>query len=112
MASQFPLVNVSPNNPVFDLPIYVARDEGLFAKAGIDVRFQAKYSERAASNVHWAGYLAEIHSGLAELAAARNDPAAARAAWTAARDQLEPLAKAGRLAAQRKPLLDRARAGR
>jgi NitT/TauT family transport system substrate-binding protein len=50
MASQFPLVNVSPNNPVFDLPIYVARDEGLFAKAGIDVRFQAKYSERSGSN--------------------------------------------------------------
>ena len=69
-------------------------------------------AERAASNVHWAGYLAEIHAGLAELAAARNDAAAGRAAWTAARDQLEPLAKAGRLAAQRKPLLERARAGR
>src|SRR5882672_11284062 len=50
MASQFPLVNVSPNNPVFDLPIYVARDEGLFAKAGIEVRYQAKYSERRASD--------------------------------------------------------------
>jgi NitT/TauT family transport system substrate-binding protein len=51
MASPLPLVNVSPNNPVFDLPIYVARDEGLFAKAGIEVRFQAKYSERAASDI-------------------------------------------------------------
>ena len=50
MASQSPTVNVSPNNPVFDLPIYVARDEGLFARAGIDVRFQAKYSERSASD--------------------------------------------------------------
>ena len=50
MASPFPVVNVSPNNPVFDLPIYVARDEGLFAKAGIEVRFQAKYSERSASD--------------------------------------------------------------
>ena len=50
MASQFPLVNVSPNNPVFDLPIYVARDEGIFTKAGIEVRFQAKYSERRASD--------------------------------------------------------------
>jgi NitT/TauT family transport system substrate-binding protein len=50
MDSQFPVVNVSPNNPVFDLPIYVARDEGLFAKAGIEVRFQAKYSERRASD--------------------------------------------------------------
>ena len=45
-----PVVNISPNNPVFDLPIYVARDEGLFQRAGIDVRFQAKYSERRLSD--------------------------------------------------------------
>jgi NitT/TauT family transport system substrate-binding protein len=45
-----PIVNVSPNNPVFDLPIYVARDEGLFEIAGIEVRFQAKYSERNPSD--------------------------------------------------------------
>ena len=45
-----PVVNISPNNPVFDLPIYVARDEGLFQRAGIEVRFQAKYSERRASD--------------------------------------------------------------
>ncbi|HUQ24622.1 MAG TPA: hypothetical protein VM140_03050 [Burkholderiales bacterium] len=50
MANPLPVINVSPNNPVFDLPIYVARDEGLFAKGGIDVRFQAKYSERSASD--------------------------------------------------------------
>jgi NitT/TauT family transport system substrate-binding protein len=46
-----PVVAISPNNPVFDLPIYVARDEGLFDKAGIEVRFQAKYSERNASDL-------------------------------------------------------------
>src|SRR5437879_12123944 len=45
-----PIVNVSPNNPVFDLPISVARDEGLFARAGIEVRYQAKYSQRNASD--------------------------------------------------------------
>jgi NitT/TauT family transport system substrate-binding protein len=45
-----PVVSISPNNPVFDLPIYVARDEGLFEKAGIEVRFQAKYSERNPSD--------------------------------------------------------------
>src|SRR5712691_6377916 len=49
--SQRPVVSVSPNNPVFDLPIYVARDEGLFEKAGIEVRFQAKYSERNPSDL-------------------------------------------------------------
>ena len=45
-----PLVSISPNNPIFDLPIYVARDEGLFSKAGIDVRFQAKYTQRNPSD--------------------------------------------------------------
>ena len=50
MAAQRPLVNVSPNNPVFDLPIYVARDEGLFEQAGLEVRFQAKYSQRNPSD--------------------------------------------------------------
>ena len=45
-----PVVNISPNNPVFDLPVYVARDEGLFQRAGIEVRFQAKYSERRPSD--------------------------------------------------------------
>src|SRR5436853_5025912 len=48
--SQRPVVSVSPNNPVFDLPIYVARDEGLFERAGIEVRLQARYSERNASD--------------------------------------------------------------
>src|SRR5437588_7395399 len=47
---QHPVVSASPNNPVFDLPIYVARDEGLFERAGIEVRFRARYSERNASD--------------------------------------------------------------
>ena len=50
MATERPVVNVSPNNPVFDLPIYVARDEGLFESAGIEVRFQAEYSQRNPSD--------------------------------------------------------------
>jgi ABC-type amino acid transport substrate-binding protein len=48
--SNRPIVTISPNNPVFDLPVFVARDEGLFEDAGIEVRFQAKYSERNASD--------------------------------------------------------------
>ena len=46
-----PIVAIAPNNPVFDLPIYVARDEGLFDKAGIEVRFQARYSQRNDSDL-------------------------------------------------------------
>jgi len=45
-----PIVSISPNNPVFDLPIYVARDEALFERAGLEVRFGAKYSQRNASD--------------------------------------------------------------
>lgn len=51
VASVRPVISVSPNNPVFDLPIYVARDEGLFDRAGIEVRFQARYSERNSSDL-------------------------------------------------------------
>jgi tetratricopeptide (TPR) repeat protein len=69
-------------------------------------------ADRAPHNVHWPGFLAEIHAGLAELASARGDHRAAAAAWKAAREALEPLATAGRLTAHRKALLDRARAGR
>jgi hypothetical protein len=67
---------------------------------------------QAPHNVHWAGLLAEVHAGIAELAAQRGDAAAASAAWRSARDSLEPLAAAGRLAAQRQALLARARAAR
>jgi hypothetical protein len=69
-------------------------------------------ADRAPHNLHWPGFLAEIHAGLAELASARGDRRAAAVAWKAARDALEPLASTGRLTPQRKALLDRARAGR
>ncbi|MBA3455070.1 MAG: serine/threonine protein kinase [Deltaproteobacteria bacterium] len=71
-----------------------------FAKAAAD---------RAPTNAHWPGYVAEIHVRLAEIA---TDPKVAAAEWKAARDVLEPLAKTGRLPATRKNLLERARAGR
>ncbi|HMG24426.1 MAG TPA: protein kinase [Kofleriaceae bacterium] len=64
----------------------------------------------APDNVRWAGILAEIQSRLAELAAQRGDASAAVSAWQAVRALLDPLASAGRLSAQRRPLLDRARA--
>jgi tetratricopeptide (TPR) repeat protein len=66
----------------------------------------------APHNVRWSGLLAEIHGGLAEVAAGRRDAPAAAAAWQAVRDALEPLARAGRLSADRQPLLQRARAAR
>jgi NitT/TauT family transport system substrate-binding protein len=41
-----PLIRVAPNNPVFDLPVIVAIEEGLFEAAGLDVRFSATYADR------------------------------------------------------------------
>ena len=41
-----PAVKVAPNNPVFDLPVIVGIEEGLFARAGIDVSFSATYADR------------------------------------------------------------------
>ena len=39
-------VRIAPNNPVFDLPVIVGIEEGLFAKAGLDVSFSASYADR------------------------------------------------------------------
>ncbi len=41
-----PSIRIAPNNPVFDLPVIVAIQEGLFAKAGLDVSFSATYADR------------------------------------------------------------------
>jgi NitT/TauT family transport system substrate-binding protein len=41
-----PVVKIAPNNPVFDLPVIVGIEEGLFLKAGLDVAFSATYADR------------------------------------------------------------------
>src|SRR5436309_2023020 len=41
-----PIVRIAPNNPVFDLPVIVGIEEGVFAKAGLDVQFSATYADR------------------------------------------------------------------
>src|SRR5712691_7778157 len=41
-----PIVRIAPNNQVFDLPVIVAIEEGLFAQAGLDVRFSATHADR------------------------------------------------------------------
>ncbi|MEO8703568.1 MAG: protein kinase [Kofleriaceae bacterium] len=58
----------------------------------------------APQNAHWPVFLAEIHTGFAEL-----DPGNAASERRAVRDLLEPLSQAKRLSATKKYLLDRAR---
>ena len=38
-------IRISPNPPVFDLPILVALEHGLFEKAGLNVDYSVKYSD-------------------------------------------------------------------
>ncbi len=40
------VVRIAPNNPVFDLPVLVGIEEGLFQKAGLDVAMSATYEDR------------------------------------------------------------------
>ena len=87
-------------------------DVSLRGRALAEALNVARGASRAEHNAHWPGLLAEIEVGLAELASQRGDRPSAAIAWKAARDALEPLATAGRLSAQRKPLLLRARAER
>src|SRR3977135_3663092 len=41
-----PIVRIAPNNQVFDLPVIVAIEAGLFEEAGLDVRFSATHADR------------------------------------------------------------------
>src|SRR6266478_9502658 len=45
-----PTVSIAPNNPVFDLPVIVGIEQGLFAGAGLDVSFSATYADREKDN--------------------------------------------------------------
>jgi len=48
--SDKPLVKIAPNNPIFDLPVLVGIEEGLFLAAGLDVRMSASYEAREKDN--------------------------------------------------------------
>jgi NitT/TauT family transport system substrate-binding protein len=39
-------IRIAPNNPVFDLPVIVGIEEGLFERAGLDVSFSGTYADR------------------------------------------------------------------
>ena len=41
-----PVIRIAPNNQVFDLPVMVAIEEGLFEAAGLDVKFTATHADR------------------------------------------------------------------
>src|SRR5881628_4187794 len=64
-----PKVRIAPNNPVFDLPVIVGIEEGLFAKAGLDVSFSASYADREKDSAD-KPVLARLKEGLFECGSA------------------------------------------
>jgi NitT/TauT family transport system substrate-binding protein len=46
-----PIIRIAPNNPVFDLPVIVGIQEGLFDRAGLNVQFTATYADRETDKI-------------------------------------------------------------
>lgn len=69
MAAAKTTVKIAPNNPVFDLPVIVGIEEGLFAKAGLDVSFSATYADREKDNAE-TPFLARLKENMFECGSA------------------------------------------
>ncbi len=63
------VVKIAPNNPVFDLPVIVGIEEGLFARAGLDVSFSATYADREKDNAQ-TEFLSRLKENLFECGSA------------------------------------------
>lgn len=46
MSTPKTIVKIAPNNPIFDLPVIVGIEEGLFEQVGLDVQFVGTYEDR------------------------------------------------------------------
>src|SRR5579859_3224061 len=90
------VVNIAPNNPVFDLPVIVGIEEGLFAKAGLDVKFSATYADRERDHAELA-VLARLKEEMFECGSADSYNVCE---W-ASIDRLERGTRGGKLAALR-----------
>src|SRR6201996_2360037 len=69
MPQDRPVVRIAPNNPVFDLPVIVGIEEGLFAAAGLDVSFSASYADREKDNAA-TPFLARLKENMFECGSA------------------------------------------
>ncbi len=88
----------------------VRRDPSARAAALTEALAIAEHTAaESAHNVGWPGYVAEIHAGLAEIAAAAGDRKTAAAERARVTEILTPLEAAGRLPATRRALLRAAR---
>jgi NitT/TauT family transport system substrate-binding protein len=96
MTTALKSVRIAPNNPVFDLPVIVGIEEGLFAKAGLDVSFSATYADRERDNAQ-TPFLARLKENLFEVGGADSYNVCE---W-ASIDRLERGSRGGNIAALR-----------
>jgi NitT/TauT family transport system substrate-binding protein len=96
MTSALKAMKIAPNNPVFDLPVIVGIEEGLFADAGLDVSFSATYEDREKDNAE-KPILTRLKEGLFECGSADSYNVCE---W-ASIDRLERGKRAGNIAALR-----------
>ncbi len=89
-------VRIAPNNPVFDLPVIVGIEEGLFAQAGLDVAFSATYADRERDNAQ-TPFMGRLKEQLFDCGGADSYNVCE---W-ASIDRLERGARGGKLAALR-----------
>jgi hypothetical protein len=91
-----PLIRIAPNNPVFDLPVIVGIEEGLFEARGLDVRFSATYADRERDRAE-----RPIMSRLKEQMFERGSADSYNVCEWASIDRLERGTRAGNIAALR-----------
>src|SRR2546428_10152226 len=93
-----PAVRIAPNTPVFDLPVIVGIEEGLFEKAGLDVSFSATYADRERDSAE-KPVLSRLKEQMFECGSADGYNVCE---W-ASIDRLEPGKRGGSIAALRAP---------
>jgi NitT/TauT family transport system substrate-binding protein len=96
MTQTKPVVRIAPNNQVFDLPVMVAIEEGLFEAAGLDVKFSASHADRERDAVGGA-IMARLKENLFDCGSADTYNVCE---W-ASIDRLERGARSGNIAALR-----------
>ena len=71
-STERPVVKIAPNNQVFDLPVIVGIEEGLFAKAGLDVSFSATHADREKKDTVATPFMGRLKENLFDCGSADN----------------------------------------
>ena len=92
-----PVVKIAPNNQVFDLPVIVGIEEGLFARAGLDVSFSATHADREKKDTIATPFMGRLKENLFDCGSADSYNVCE---W-ASIDRLERGSRGGNIAALR-----------